>query len=112
MHTADQVDRAVLGWTIPQLLRHNARQHPDEPALTSGTTPVASTLTWAQLRAEVAGVAQGLAALGLGHGERMLIMMAKRPEHWVVDLAAAHLGTLSSTVYDTSSTAVNQYSFR
>lgn len=104
MNTADELERAVAGWTIPTLLRRNAAEYPDKPALTSGISPESETITWAQLRSETAGVAQGLTALGLGTGERMLIMMSKRPEHWVVDLAAAHIGTLSSTVYDTLST--------
>lgn len=101
---ADEVHRTVSGGTIPKLLRRSAREFPGHPALTSGITPDATTMTYAQLRAEVTGVALGLSALGLGPGERMLIQMAKRPEHWAVDLAAAHLGTMSSTVYDTLST--------
>ena len=34
----------------------------------------------------------------------MLIMMPSRPEHWLVDLAAAHLGAVPCTVYATLST--------
>lgn len=105
MTTADAVNQAVDGWTIPRLLRHNAQTFPDSPALTSGIDPAASTLTWSELRAEIAAVTRGLAEIGLGQRERMLIAMSKRPEHWIVDLAAAQLGALSCTTYDTLSTA-------
>lgn len=99
------MDRTIDGLTIPNLLRRNATESADAPALSSGPGPDASTLTWAQLRSEVSAATRGLSALGLDRGERMLIMMSKRPEHWIVDLAATHLGALPCTLYDTLSTA-------
>ncbi|WP_449619118.1 hypothetical protein [Saccharopolyspora pogona] len=36
MTTAEQVHAAVEGLTITELLRRNARDHPDRPALTTG----------------------------------------------------------------------------
>lgn len=105
MTTAEKVRAAVDGLTIPQLLQRNAQEHPDKPALTSGIGPTATTLSWQQLRNEVAALTQGLRSVGLDKGDRMLIMMSKRPEHWIVDLAATHLGALPCTVYDTLSTS-------
>ncbi|MFE3498586.1 AMP-dependent synthetase/ligase [Kitasatospora sp. NPDC059160] len=90
--------------TITRLLRRNARAFPGRPALTGGTGPDATTRTWSQLRAETAALAHGLAGLGLSRGERVLIAMSKRPEHWITDLAAVHLGALACTPYDTLST--------
>ncbi|MFI5702377.1 AMP-dependent synthetase/ligase [Streptomyces xanthochromogenes] len=90
--------------TITGLLRRNARDFADRPALTSGIGPDATTWTWARLRAETAALAHGLAGLGLSRGERVLVAMSKRPEHWVADLAAVHLGALACTTYDTLST--------
>ena len=104
MTTAEQVRRAVEGLTIPGLLRRNAQDFPDHPALTSGIGADAGTLTWSQLRTEVAALATGFTALGLRRGDRLLISMSKRPEHWVVDLAAIHIGALPCTTYDTLST--------
>ncbi|MDA3650115.1 long-chain fatty acid--CoA ligase [Saccharopolyspora indica] len=103
MTAAQRALQATTGKTIPGLLRRNARQFPDHPALTSGIGPDARTLTWAELRAEVAVLTGALAALGLRRGDRMLIAMAKRPEHWIVDLAATHIGALPCTTYDTLS---------
>ncbi|WP_448315942.1 AMP-dependent synthetase/ligase [Streptomyces sp. CO7] len=104
MAIAEQLQQTVEGLTIPRLLRRNAEQFPALPALTTGVGPDEGTLTWFQLRAEVAALTRGLAALGLCEGERMLIAMSKRAEHWVADLAAVHLGALSCSTYDTLST--------
>ncbi|MEK8174293.1 AMP-binding protein [Streptomyces sp. M19] len=53
---------------------------------------------------EVAALARGLTALGVEPGDRLLIAMSKRAEHWVTDLAAVHLGALPCSTYDTLST--------
>ncbi|PKW16840.1 AMP-dependent synthetase/ligase [Saccharopolyspora spinosa] len=91
--------------TIPALLSRNARELPTAEALTSGIESRCRTLTWAQLRAEVVAFAGGLRASGLRRGDRMLIVMAKRQEHWVADLAAAHLGVISCSTYESLSDA-------
>ncbi|MEV0899704.1 AMP-dependent synthetase/ligase [Actinoplanes sp. NPDC049802] len=93
--------------TIPALLHRNATEHPDLPALSALGSP--ETLTWRQLRDEITVVSRGLADLGLRSGDRMLIMMSSRPEHWIVDLAAAHLGAVPSTVYATLATDQLRY---
>ncbi len=85
--------------TLPLLLERNAREYADAPALTAGET----TLTWTQLRERTAALSRGLGALGLKRGERMMIMMSSRPEHWLIDYAAVHLGAISCTAYQTLS---------
>ncbi|RSN61782.1 long-chain fatty acid--CoA ligase [Streptomyces sp. WAC 04229] len=104
MATAEQLHESVEGQTITALLRRNAQQYAERPALTTGIGPDAGTLTWSQLRAEVAAVTRGLVALGLKRGDRMLIAMSKRAEHWIADLAAVHVGALPCSTYDTLST--------
>ncbi|MFC8067944.1 AMP-dependent synthetase/ligase [Streptomyces sp. NPDC057293] len=104
MATAEQLHESVEGQTITALLRRNARQYGERPALTTGIGPDAGTLTWSQLRAEVAAVTRGLVALGLNRGDRVLIAMSKRAEHWIADLAAVHVGALPCSTYDTLST--------
>ncbi|MFF8680792.1 AMP-dependent synthetase/ligase [Streptomyces sp. NPDC015237] len=104
MTTAEQLHESVEGLTITALLRRNAQQYAERPALTTGIGADAGTLTWSQLRAEVAAVTRGLVALGLKRGDRMLIAMSKRAEHWIADLAAVHVGALPCSTYDTLST--------
>ncbi|WP_338932495.1 AMP-dependent synthetase/ligase [Streptomyces netropsis] len=91
--------------TLPALLLRNATDYPDLPALTwrdpGGAEP--RTLTWARARAQVADLAAGYAALGVGRGDHVLMMMGNRPEHWLSDLALVHLGAVPVSVYGTSS---------
>ncbi|TWH18215.1 AMP-dependent synthetase/ligase [Prauserella rugosa] len=89
--------------TIAGLLRRNATEFADLPALTSLDVDGAPTHTWAQLRDDVAAVARGLADLGLHSGLRMLIMAPSRPEHIITDLAAMSLGAIPCTAYSTLS---------
>jgi long-chain acyl-CoA synthetase len=92
------------GRTLPSLLARNAADHPDEPAL-SWRAPDGggwTTLTWSGVRDRVAALAEGYAALGVGPGDHVLLMMGNRPEHWLSDLALVHAGAVPTTVYDTA----------
>ncbi|MGP4102174.1 AMP-dependent synthetase/ligase [Nonomuraea sp. KM90] len=100
MITVEDVRAAVGAHTVPGLLRRNAGRYGHLPALTG---PDGRTWTWRELYDEVLSVAGGLRALGLRRGERMLIGMSSRPEHWVVDLAAVELGAIPCTTYATLS---------
>jgi long-chain acyl-CoA synthetase len=104
---ADRYLKATNGLTVPALVHRNATEFPAQPALTALGSD--DHLTWGVLRDRVAAIARGLAGLGLSSGGRMLIMMSGRPEHWLVDLAAAHLGAVPSTVYATLSTDQLRY---
>jgi len=50
---------------------------------------------------QVAGLARGLAALGIGRGDRVALLCGDRPEWHVVDLAVLHLAGLDVPVYPT-----------
>ncbi|MFE0633333.1 AMP-dependent synthetase/ligase [Streptomyces sp. NPDC058864] len=77
------------------------RERPGEVALTdaAGTT----ALTWAECAAEVERLAGGLAALGVGPGDTVALLMRNRPEFTLLDTAAMHLGAVPWSVYPTSS---------
>jgi long-chain acyl-CoA synthetase len=94
---------AVLDTTVPQLVARNAREHPDLPALTDSPDGHSRTWTWSQAFSEAQVLAAGLTELGLHPGQMLLIMMANRAEHWLVDQAATQLGAVPSTVYATLS---------
>ena len=104
---ADECAKTAAGLTVPALLHRNATEFADLPALT--TLGRDDTRTWAELRAEVTELSCGLAEIGLEPGHRMLIMMSSRPEHWLVDLAAVHLGAVPSTIYPTLSADQMRY---
>jgi long-chain acyl-CoA synthetase len=49
----------------------------------------------------VAGLARGLAALGVGKGDRVAVLCSNRPEWHILDLALHHLGALDVPIYTT-----------
>src|SRR5207302_6840738 len=55
------------------------------------------SLTWGDLIEQVAGVAAGLRALGVGPGDRVVAYMPNIPETLVAFLAVASLGAIWST---------------
>lgn len=88
--------------TLPALLLRNAEDHGDLPALSWRTGDGWTTLTWSEVRQETAALAAGYAALGVGRGDHVLMMLSNRPEHWLSDLALTHLGAVPVTVYGTA----------
>jgi long-chain acyl-CoA synthetase len=97
----------IAGITIPQLLHRNATAYPGHAALT--TFGLDSVVTWRDLHDRVAALTRGLSGLGLGPGDRMIMMLPSRVEHWALDLAAVHLGAVPCTVYATLSTSQLRY---
>ncbi|WP_299538110.1 long-chain fatty acid--CoA ligase [uncultured Streptomyces sp.] len=100
---------AAAEQTLPLLLERNARLYADLPALSWQEADGAgadesgwATLTWAEVRQHTGHLAAGYAALGVGRGDHVLLMMSNRPEHWLSDLALARLGAVPVTVYGTS----------
>ncbi|TWF92728.1 AMP-binding protein [Saccharopolyspora dendranthemae] len=95
MSTLDGWAEAALETTIPRLFSHNIAQFPDEPALTDANR----TFTWKQAGEEVELLAAAFNALGLQRGQTILLMMSNRTEHWLSDVAAAHLGAVAGTLH-------------
>jgi long-subunit acyl-CoA synthetase (AMP-forming) len=60
-------------------------------------------LTFAEFGARVRAVAHGLHALGVRRGDTVALMLTNRPEFYVADVAALHLGATPFSVYNTLS---------
>ena len=97
---------AVEGQTVPALLERNAVEFGERPAITSAPDAEGNTVTlsWAELRQRTAEFSEGLVALGLEPGDRLLTMMSSRIEHWITDYGAQHARAIACTVYATLST--------
>jgi propionyl-CoA synthetase len=81
--------------------RHVAKGRGEQAALIYDS-PLAGQIkhfTYRQLRDEVARLAGALAALGVGHGDRVLIYMPMVPEAVMGMLACARLGAVHSVVF-------------
>lgn len=76
--------------TLIELLAHNASAHGERPALMAGD----QVLSHAELHSAVKTQAAALAALGIGAGDRVLLLAGNRPEVLVLLGAAAWLGAV------------------
>jgi propionyl-CoA synthetase len=81
--------------------RHVEAGRGDQAALVydSPVTGTVRTLTYAELRDQVAGFAGALRGLGVGKGDRVVIYMPMIPEAAVAMLACARLGAIHSVVF-------------
>ncbi len=70
-----------------------------------------SSYTWNQYDARVRQIAAGLAALGVGRGDTVGLMLSNRPEFNIIDAAVMHLGAIPFSVYPTSSSEQVAYLF-
>ncbi|WUW20173.1 AMP-dependent synthetase/ligase [Streptomyces sp. NBC_01463] len=104
--TTGDLPDAPADRTLPQLLARNAREHPGLPALSwkpaDGGEDDWTTLNWAEVHAHTRSLAAGFRALGVGRGDRVLLMMSNRSEHWLSDLALVRLGAVPVSVYGTA----------
>ncbi|WP_280235927.1 AMP-dependent synthetase/ligase [Nocardia cyriacigeorgica] len=91
----------VTVYTVPQAFQQTITLRPDQIALrTVGGT---QEITWREYGERVRALAAGLAALGVGHGDTVGIMLTNRPEFNLIDTAALHLGATPFSIYNTSS---------
>jgi long-chain acyl-CoA synthetase len=107
-----EINAAVAGDTLPKAFLRTAAVNPAVVALRRKVGDGAGgweETTYGQLRDEVARVVAGLRATGLGHGQRIVLMMRNRPEFHVVDLAAAFLRATPVSIYNSSSAEELQY---
>jgi long-subunit acyl-CoA synthetase (AMP-forming) len=66
-------------------------------------------LTWNELRAQSRAVAGGLAALGIGHGDTVTMLMVNRIEFFPSDLGISTLGAVPFSIYQTASPEQIEY---
>jgi len=105
-----EVDAAAAGRTAPRDFLELVRAHPTSPALHSMRDGGGwNSWTFQEFADQVARAAAGLAGVGVGHGEQMLLMMRNRPDfHWF-DAAAQFLRATPVSIYNSSSPEEIQY---
>ncbi len=81
--------------------RHVEQGRGDQAALVwdSAVTQTTRTYTYTELRDEVARFAGGLASLGVGKGDRVIVYMPMVPEAVIAMLACARIGAVHSVVF-------------
>jgi long-chain acyl-CoA synthetase len=87
--------------TIPAAFRRTVARYGDRVALRE--LGGIRELTWAQADQRVRSIAAGLVGLGLRRGDTMAILLPNIIECHLVDYAAAHLGAVPFTIFNSSS---------
>lgn len=95
--------------TLPEAFQQTVTVAPDTVALR--TVGGIQEITWAEYGRRVRAIAGGLAALGIGRGDAVGIMLTNRPEFHLIDTAALHLGAVPFSIYNTSSSEQIEYLF-
>ncbi len=103
MKTAPELDEAIAGQTVATRFLANLERNADVEVLRwkdgSGDWNVR---TLAQLADDVARLAGGLRAHGIGKGDRVVLMLANRPEFHAIDLAVLFCGATPVSIYNSS----------
>jgi long-chain acyl-CoA synthetase len=68
--------------------------------------------TWRQVADEVKAVSRGLRTLGIGHGDRVMLVAENRPNWVVADLAIIAVGAVNVPAYTTNTTALHEHILR
>jgi long-chain acyl-CoA synthetase len=95
--------------TLCEAFQATVARAPDAIALRSADTP--ATLTWRQYAQRVRRIAAGLAALGIGPGDTVGLMLTNRIEFYPCDTAALHRGATPFSIYNTSTAEQIEYLF-
>jgi long-chain acyl-CoA synthetase len=93
--------------TLCEAFQRTAGRYADRIAL---RTPGGGfEITWDEYAERVRGLAGGLAALGIGRGDTVAMMLTTRPEALIVDSAALHIGAIPFSIYNTSAPEQIEY---
>jgi long-chain acyl-CoA synthetase len=87
--------------TMCEAFQKTADTHPDRTALRLKDDEV--SISWGEYAERTRTLAAGLAALGVGKGDTMAIILTNRPEFHLADAAAMHLGATCFSIYNTYS---------
>ncbi|RZT26726.1 long-chain acyl-CoA synthetase [Kribbella sp. VKM Ac-2569] len=87
----------------------NASSHPDTAVFSRRTGSAWTDVTAAEFAQQVTGVAKGLIAAGVKHGERVALLSATRYEWTLIDYAIWSIGAVTVPIYETSSTSQIQW---
>ena len=102
--TKAELDDAVAGQTIISRFLETVRDHPDQVGLRAKQADDSyAEWTYAAYAEQVAAAAAHLRSLGVGPGDRVVLMMRNIPEFHFIDLGVAALGATSISIYNSSS---------
>ncbi|MGB5755606.1 MAG: AMP-binding protein [Acidimicrobiales bacterium] len=99
-----EIDAVVEGQTVPTEFLKTVAAHGDLVALRWKDDAAGwHETTYTEFADQVARAAAGLAAQGLGKGDRLMLMIRNMPEFHVLDTAALFVGATPVSIYNSSS---------
>jgi long-chain acyl-CoA synthetase len=99
---AGVLDAEVEGQTIASRWLDTVAAMPERVALRSKDGDAWVEVTYGEMADRVARAAAGLAGLGVGAGDRVVLMMRNIPEFHVVDMAVMMCGATPISIYNSS----------
>jgi long-chain acyl-CoA synthetase len=99
------VDTATVK-SLPAMFFAQAQRHAASDFLFAKKDDRYVPQTWGAIATQVKACAAGLKAMGVKHGDRVIIVSENRPEFFVADLAVMAIGAVSVPTY-TTNTAFN-----
>jgi len=85
--------------SVVELVQRTVQRSPDKEAIRWKAHDSWSSWTYAELWGQVASVSIGLRGMGIGAGDRIVILSRSRPEWLVADLACLALGAVTCPLY-------------
>ena len=100
--TRDELDEAAAGQTIPSRFLRTVADHPDQVALRQKVDEGWVELTYRAYADQVAVVTAALEGLGVGPGDRVVLMMRNIIDFHIVDMAVLFRGATAISIYNSS----------
>ena len=97
--------------SLPAMFFEQAARLGDKPFLWAKEGRRYQPISWAAAARDVGRLARGLAALGIGRGDRVALVAENRPEWVVADFAIMSVGALSVPAYVTNTVEDHRHVF-
>ena len=102
--TKEQLDEAAAGQTVPRRFLQTVATHPDQVALRAkdGDSDAWVEVTYREYADRVAVVTTALEGLGVGPGDRVVLMMRNIIDFHILDMALLFRGATPISIYNSS----------
>jgi long-chain acyl-CoA synthetase len=107
--TSEMLSEQTRGQTVPSRFLQTVRSRPDAVALRDRAGDGWREMTFAEYADRACRLAAGLKRLGVGRGDRVVLMMRNRPEFFVADMAVLLVGGTAISIYNSSAPEQVQY---
>ncbi len=107
--TNEELAAQVRGQTVPTRFAETVRNRPDAVALRWKDGDAWRHWSWTDYAERATRLAASLQELGVGRGDRVVLMMRNRPEFHVADIAVTLLGATPISIYNSSAPDQVQY---